>query len=95
MESWGLAKGLPGELTTSTSGNADNYLLYVVQLERTIGEWTLVGGYSGENVTECLGGGQQISDSDLAGRYGRPRPWGKRRDGVDLRRSAEVLARRA
>ncbi len=31
---------------------ADNYLLYVIQLERTIGEWTLVGGYSGEYVTE-------------------------------------------
>ena len=28
-----------------------------------------VGEITGENVTECLGGAQDISDSDLAGRY--------------------------
>jgi hypothetical protein len=28
----------------------DDYILYVVQLERFIGEWSLVGGYSGESV---------------------------------------------
>lgn len=35
----------------SKNTNADDYVLYVAQLERTFGEWTLVGGYSGENVT--------------------------------------------
>jgi hypothetical protein len=29
---------------------SDDYILYVVQLERFIGEWSLVGGYSGEEV---------------------------------------------
>jgi hypothetical protein len=40
-----------GGYFTSTSPIADNYVLYVAQLERTVGEWTFVGGYSGENVT--------------------------------------------
>lgn len=35
----------------STSNNADDYALYVAQLERNLGEWTIVGGYSGEHVT--------------------------------------------
>jgi hypothetical protein len=47
---WFTVKG-EGGYFTSTSKNADDYLLYVVQLERTIGEWTIVGGYSGEQVT--------------------------------------------
>jgi hypothetical protein len=29
---------------------SDDYVLYVVQVERFIGEWSLVGGYSGESV---------------------------------------------
>lgn len=37
---------------TSPSPDADEYVLYVVQLERQIGEWVLVGGYAGEVVTE-------------------------------------------
>jgi len=41
-----------GEGAFFSSKSADNYLLYVLQLERTIGEWTLVGGYSGEHVTD-------------------------------------------
>ncbi len=48
---WFTVKG-EGAAFTSKDKNADNYILYVVQLERTIGEWTLVGGYSGEYVTE-------------------------------------------
>jgi hypothetical protein len=31
---------------------SDNYVLYVVQLERQSGEWFFVGGYGGEAVTE-------------------------------------------
>lgn len=37
---------------TSASATADQYVLYVVQLERQAGEWLLVGGYAGEAVTE-------------------------------------------
>jgi hypothetical protein len=37
---------------TSTTPNSDNYVLYVVQLERQTGEWMFVGGYAGEVVTE-------------------------------------------
>ncbi|MFN0103111.1 MAG: hypothetical protein ACKV2U_13600 [Bryobacteraceae bacterium] len=48
---WFTVKG-EGGYFSSTSKTADNYLLYVVQLERTVGEWTLVGGYSGEHVTQ-------------------------------------------
>jgi hypothetical protein len=43
-----------GEATyaTSTTRDSDNYVLYVVQLERQTGEWMFVGGYAGEVVTE-------------------------------------------
>ncbi|PYQ80952.1 MAG: hypothetical protein DMG03_21185, partial [Acidobacteria bacterium] len=34
---------------------ADEYILYVVQIERQTGEWLLVGGYAGEAVTEPRG----------------------------------------
>ena len=36
---------------TSRTKTADEYVLYVIQLERTVGEWVFVGGYSGEAVT--------------------------------------------
>jgi hypothetical protein len=35
---------------TSKSPTADEFVLYVVQLERQTGEWALVGGYAGEAV---------------------------------------------
>jgi hypothetical protein len=37
---------------TSPSSTAEQYVLYVVELERQIGEWLLDGGYAGEVVTE-------------------------------------------
>jgi hypothetical protein len=37
---------------TSETPSADEYVIYVVQLERTAGEWFFVGGYSGEIVTK-------------------------------------------
>ncbi len=37
---------------TSSSPATDEYVLYVVQLERQTGEWLLVAGYAGEAVTE-------------------------------------------
>ena len=36
---------------TSRSGQADEYVLYVVQAERQAGEWFFIGGYAGEAVT--------------------------------------------
>ena len=36
---------------TSSSDTTDEYVLYVVQLERQHGEWAFVGGYAGEVVT--------------------------------------------
>jgi hypothetical protein len=37
---------------TSTSIDTDEYVLYVLQLERQTGEWSIVGGYAGEAVTD-------------------------------------------
>jgi hypothetical protein len=37
--------------SVSSEKNSDDYILYVVQLERQTGEWALVGGYAGEIVT--------------------------------------------
>jgi hypothetical protein len=37
--------------STSDTPRTDDYVLYVVQLERQSGEWVLVGGYAGEIVT--------------------------------------------
>src|SRR5205823_3125545 len=48
---WLTLKG-EAAYTKSSTPLSDNYLLYVVQLERQTGEWTLVGGYAGEVVTE-------------------------------------------
>jgi len=36
---------------TSTTPRADEYALYVVQLERHVGEWIFVAGYAGQAVT--------------------------------------------
>lgn len=36
---------------SSNDDRADEYLLYVLQLERQTGEWSFVGGYAGEAVT--------------------------------------------
>jgi hypothetical protein len=36
---------------TSSTPTADEYALYVIQLERQMGEWVFVGGYAGEVVT--------------------------------------------
>jgi hypothetical protein len=36
---------------TSTTAGTDEYVLYVVQVERQTGEWSFVGGYAGDHVT--------------------------------------------
>ena len=47
---WFTVKGETAYFT-STSPDTDEYVLYVVQLERQTGEWLLMGGYAGEVVT--------------------------------------------
>jgi hypothetical protein len=37
---------------TSTTRQADEYVLYVIQAERQSGEWSFAGGYAGQAVTE-------------------------------------------
>jgi len=45
---------IKGEVASFTSSSAatDDYVLYVVQIERQAGEWVFVGGYAGQVVTE-------------------------------------------
>jgi hypothetical protein len=47
---WFTIKGEAAYSTTTTAAT-DEYVVYVVQLERQTGEWLLVGGYAGEDVT--------------------------------------------
>ena len=48
---WLTIKG-EAAYVTSSSLTSDEYVLYVLQLERQTGEWVFVGGYAGEAVTE-------------------------------------------
>lgn len=48
---WFTLKGEAAYFTSTTS-TADEYVQYVIQLERQTGEWSFVGGYAGENVTD-------------------------------------------
>ncbi len=47
---WFTLKGEAGYFWT-TNPATDDYGIYVVQLERQVAEWTIVGGYAGEFVT--------------------------------------------
>jgi hypothetical protein len=38
---------------TSGSRSTDEYVLYVIQVERQTGEWLIIGGYAGEVVTDA------------------------------------------
>lgn len=46
---WLTIKGEAGYFMTRTTG-AQDYVLYVIQLERQVKEWSFVGGYAGEVV---------------------------------------------
>jgi hypothetical protein len=48
---WFTLKGEAAYFTSPTS-TSDEYVLYVVELERQVREWVLVGGYAGEAVTK-------------------------------------------
>ena len=52
--SWFTVK-TEGAYFTSTTAGADEYALYVLQLERQVKEWSFVGGYAGEIVTRSSG----------------------------------------
>ncbi len=47
---WVTIKGESGYFKTTTPG-AQEYLLYVIQVERQVKEWSLVGGYAGNVLT--------------------------------------------
>ena len=49
---------------TSTTAQSDQYALYVLQLERQAGEWSFVGGYAGQVITEH---GAALSYSPIRG----------------------------
>ena len=51
---WVTLKGEAAYFTSPTASN-DEYVLYVIEFERQIREWVLVGGYAGEAVTENRG----------------------------------------
>lgn len=51
---WLTVKGEAAYFTSSTP-NTDEYVLYVIQLERQVKEWSFVGGYAGEGVTRTTG----------------------------------------
>lgn len=48
--SWFTVKSEAAYLTSSTPG-AEEYVLYVLQLERMVGEWSFAGGYAGSQTT--------------------------------------------
>jgi hypothetical protein len=47
---WVTVKMEAGHFST-TDNRADEYALYVLQLERQAGEWFFLGGYAGETIT--------------------------------------------
>ena len=49
---WFTVKGEAAYLTSSTPG-AEEYVLYVLQVERFVREWTFVGGYAGSHTTRA------------------------------------------
>ncbi|PYT12711.1 MAG: hypothetical protein DMG59_22595 [Acidobacteria bacterium] len=51
---WLTVKGEAAYFTSSTP-DTDEYVLYVIQLERQVKEWSFVGGYAGEAVTHTAG----------------------------------------
>jgi len=48
---WITVKG-EASYVTSPDATSDEYVLYVIELERQTGEWVFIGGYAGDAVTE-------------------------------------------
>jgi hypothetical protein len=49
---WITLKAEAAYFRSSSANVTDDYVLYVVEFERQVGEWTIVGGYAGEKVTQ-------------------------------------------
>ncbi len=86
----GIDSDAPTLQTVTSPGQAggdrsDNYVLYVVQLERQSGEWVFVGGYAGEIVTKSLGVPVFAPDRGLARSF-----VGRASYTIDPRRSASI-----
>jgi hypothetical protein len=62
---WLTLKGEAGYFT-STSAGTDEYVIYVLQAERQVGELSLVGGYAGEWITDRKNPFQFAPDRGLA-----------------------------
>lgn len=62
---WFAVKAESAWFRSETAG-ADEYVLYVVQLERQSGEWLFVGGYAGEYLIESTGAFRFAPDRGLA-----------------------------
>jgi hypothetical protein len=62
---WLTLKGEAEYFTSPTSTN-EEYVLYVVEVERQTGEWVLVGGYAGEVVTTSRPGFSFAPDRGIA-----------------------------
>ena len=63
--SWVTIKG-ETEYFTSPSSTNEEYVLYVIELERQTGEWVVVGGYAGEVVTKAHPGFSFAPDRGIA-----------------------------
>lgn len=84
---WFTVKGEAAYLTSSTEG-AEEYALYVIQLERFVGEWSFVGGFAGRNITRAAANPLQFAADrgfaqSFVGRAGYT---------IDVNRSAAVEA---
>jgi hypothetical protein len=53
----------------SPSNDGDEYWLYVVELERQVGEWLFDGGYAGEHVTNDRGEVSFAAERGIAGSF--------------------------
>jgi hypothetical protein len=62
---WVTLKGEAAYFTSPTS-TSDEYVLYVVELERQVREWVLVGGYAGEVITKSGGSFSFAPDRGIA-----------------------------
>jgi hypothetical protein len=83
---WFTFKGEAAYLKSPTLTNND-YVLYVVELERQTGEWVLDGGYAGEVVTRDAGTFRFAADAGLAHSF-----IGRAAYTVDPRRTVAVEA---
>ncbi len=62
---WFTIKTEAEDLTSSTA-NADEYVLFVVQLERQWKEWLFIGGYAGDDITRRGAAFEFAADRGLA-----------------------------